>query len=143
MSAPKKVKRIRKSDTLNVPMQVFIKTQILAAIIYTVTFIAAGIVSLSADLPEKYMFYVTVLSFSADSFACAAFAGNKLHKNGMITGLLFCLPFNTLVIFISAIVNSFKVDLTAAVAYFILIVISMLGGIISVNSRSKPKVRVK
>lgn len=142
MSAPK-MKRDKRSERLSIPVQTFIKTQILAVIIYPGIFMAISIASLSADLPKKYMFYVTVLSFAAGSFICATFAGNKLHKNGMVTGLLFCLPFNTIVILISAIANSFKVDLTAAVAYFILIVSSMLGGIISVNTKTRPKIKVK
>lgn len=142
MSAPKG-KRSKRAEALSLPVQTFIKTQILAAILYFGLFFAVSVAALSADLPECYMFYACVLSFSAGSFVCAFFAAGKLHKNGMVTGLLFCLPFNTLVILMSSIVNSFKIDLTAAVAYFILIVTSMLGGIVAVNRNSKPKIRVK
>lgn len=142
MSAPK-AKRLKKFEGLNVPLQTFIKTQLLSAVVYPLLFFAVSIVALSADLSEEYMFYAAVLSLSAGSFFCAAFAAGKLHKNGMVTGLLFCLPFNTLAVLTSAAVNSFKIDLTAAVAYFILLVTSMLGGIISVNTKSKPKIKVK
>lgn len=142
MSVQRK-KQFRKSEGLSLPVQTFIKTQIIAAVAYPLLFFAVSVISLSADLPEKYMFYATVLSLAAGSFACAAFAGSKLHKNGMVTGLLFCLPLNTVFMLISVILNSLKIDLTAAVSYFILIVASMLGGIVSVNTKTKPKIKVK
>lgn len=142
MSA-QKPRRTKRAEGLSLPVQTFIKTQIIAAILYFGLFFAVSIVALSSDLPKEYMFYACILSFAAGSFVCAFFAAGKLHKNGMVTGLLFCLPFNTLVIIISLIVNSFKIDLTAAVAYFILVVTSMLGGIVAVNRKSKPKIRVK
>lgn len=142
MSAPK-TRRAKRAEALSLPVQTFIKTQLLAAILYSGLFFAVSVVALSVDLPECYMFYACVLSLSAGSFVCAFYAAGKLHKNGMVTGLLFCLPFNTLVIIISLAVNSFKIDLSAAVAYFILVVTSMLSGIVAVNRKSKPKIRVK
>lgn len=142
MSAPK-VKRFKKAESLSLPAQTFIKTQILAVITYPALFLAVGIASLSADLSEEYMFYAAVLSFAAASFVCAAYVGKKLHKNGLITGLLFCLPENFIVMLISLISNSFKFDFTAAVSMFILVVSSMLGGVVSVNTSTKPKIKVK
>lgn len=71
------------------------------------------------------------------------YAGYKIHKNGISVGFLFCLPFNAIVTLASIVANSFKVDLTAVISFFILIVSSMLGGIFSVNIRIKARPKRK
>ena len=63
----------------------------------------------------------------------------KIHKNGISIGFYVFLPMNSVVIIASVASNSFKIDLTALISFFILSVAAMLGGIVSVNMRIKVK----
>ncbi len=137
----KKVKPAKKSgfSSLNTKTQVFIKAQILALILYMISFLVASGVSLAFNVSVSYAFYVCIFAFAISSFLCALYSGYKIHKKGIVIGFLFCLPFNLLVTLISAILNSFSIDLTAVISLFIMIVSSMLGGMVSVNIRIKPK----
>lgn len=129
----------RNEKKLNPTLKVFLKTQMIAAISYLSVFLVSSIVCLSLDLKKNTMFYVSVLSFAAASFLCAYYAGYKIHKNGLVVGLLYALPTNILVIIISVIVNGFKIDLTGIISFFILIISSMLAGVLSVNTKLKSK----
>lgn len=144
--ASKKSKRLKfKSgfSGLNSNTQIFIKTQILAAVLYGLSFIIASAAGLALNISKSYAFYVCIFAFASSSMICAMFAGYKIHKNGISVGLIYCLPFNIIVTFVSIAANSFKIDLTAAISFFILIVSSMLGGIFSVNIRIKVRPKRK
>lgn len=143
--APKKSKQKNSNgiSQLSFPMQVFIKTQLISALLYGVSFIIASAFGLAMNISKSYAFYVCVFAFASSSFICAMFAGYKIHKNGISIGFLFCLPFNLIVTLASIAANSFKIDLTAVISFFILVVSSMLGGIFSVNIRIKAKPRRK
>ena len=142
-SKKSKQKKTKGISGLSVPMQVFIKTQFLSALLYGLSFIIASAVGLSMNISQSYAFYVCIFAFASSSFVCAMFAGYKIHKNGISIGFLYCLPFNVIVTFASIAANSFKIDLTAVISFFILIVTSMLGGIFSVNIRIKVRPRRK
>lgn len=134
-SAPK-----RNHDKIMNPVwKVFIHTQLLALAVYSVVFLIDSFICLSLDLDRSHMFYFSALSFALSSFICSYFAGFKIHKNGIAVGLIYALPANLIVILISVIVNGFKIDLTVAISIFILLICSMLGGILSVNTKLKPK----
>ena len=106
---------------------------------YCLVFIVSSAVCLSLDFDRKNMFYVSILCFAAASFICAYYAGYKIHKNGLTVGLLYSLPANIVIVLLSVAVNKFKIDLTFLISMFILIISSMLGGILSVNTKLKPK----
>jgi len=143
--ASKKIKKQKSKGLSNLSdsARVFIKTQLLSLILYGLSFLIASAVGLSMNISQSYAFYVCIFAFASSSFVCAMFAGYKIHKNGMSVGLLFCLPFNAIVTFASIAANSFKIDLTAVISFFILIVSSMLGGIFSVNIRIKVRPKHK
>ena len=119
--------------------KVFVSTQILCLFLYLLLFLIASAISLSANFSCRSAFYAAILSFALASFLCGGYAGYKIRKNGISIGLLFCLPANLIVIFVSAVTNNFAVDLTMIISFFILAVASMLGGIVSVNTEKKPK----
>ena len=135
---PLKAKR-KSEKSINPSFKIFLKTQVMAAISYVLLFAACSIICLSLDINRRNMFYISVLSFAAASFLCAYYAGYKIHKNGLIIGLVYLLPANIIVILISAISNGFKIDLTAVISLFILVIVSMLAGILSVNTKLKNK----
>lgn len=128
-----------KEKKLSPPLAIFLKSQIVAAVCYLSMFIIGSVVSLSFDLKRPNLFYISILCFCLSSFICAYYAGYKIHKNGLVVGLLYSLPANILTIVISVAVNQFKIDLTVLISLFILLISSMLGGILSVNTKLKPK----
>lgn len=135
----KKIKRAKKLSQLSLPAKVFFKTQLLTSALYVAAFLACGALGLSMNISRSSAFYPAVFSFSVCSFIGAFYAGRRIHKNGMSTGFLFCLPLNAIVILASVAANSFRIDLTALISFVILIISSMLGGIVSVNMRVKAK----
>ena len=134
-SKPRSEKRLDNSA------KIFIKSQILALTIYSLFFILASTVMFIANVNKSNSFYAAIAAFAASSFICGYYSGYKIHKNGIFVGLLFGLPANLLVSIISIIVNSFKIDLTAVISFAILLICSMLGGVLSVNTKLKPKKR--
>lgn len=133
---PQKRKKERK---MSPPLKIFLKSQLVAAVCYLTVLIVSSIVCLSLDFKRQNMFYVSILCFAAASFICAYYAGYKIHKNGLTVGLLYSLPANIITVFLSVAVNQFKIDLTVLISLFILLISSMLGGILSVNTKLKPK----
>lgn len=133
---PQKRKKERK---MSPPLKTFLKSQLVAAVCYLTVLIVSSIVCLSLDFKRQNMFYVSILCFASASFICAYYAGYKIHKNGLTVGLLYSLPANIITVFLSVAVNQFKIDLTVLISLFILLISSMLGGILSVNTKLKPK----
>lgn len=134
-----KPQKRKRENKLSPTLKIFLKTQVVAVIFYCLVFVVSSAVCLSLDLDRKNMFYVSILCFSAASFICAYYAGYKIHKNGLTVGLLYSLPANIMIVLLSVSVNKFKIDLTFLISIFILIISSMLGGILSVNTKLKPK----
>ncbi len=128
---------------LSTSTKVFIKTQILFLNLNIIALIISVYACLQLDLARNNIFYVCIASLAFGSFFSSFYAGYKIHKNGLMIGLLFCLPINALMIFISMLTNSFEIDLTALIALFILVVVSMLGGIISVNITMKARKKTR
>ena len=121
----------------NTTIDIFIKTQIFAVIIYLVTFIAFSVIGLMADLSMKYDLICALLSFGLSSFAVGFFIGRKLRQNGLIAGIIYSLPVNTLVVLISLIFSDFTVDFNIVITVIVLLVTAGVGGIVAVNSRLK------
>ena len=119
--------------------RIFFRTQLIALISYLLSFGIISIICLSLDINKNSLFYVAMLTFALSSFICAYYAGFKIHQNGLITGLLYALPANLFVIAASVIIIGFKIDFTVLISLFILLISSMLAGILSVNTKLKPK----
>lgn len=137
--AKSKPQKRNKDKKLSPPTKIFLNTQLIAAVSYFSIFIISSAVCLSLDLKRQNMFYISILCFAASSFICSYYAGYKIHKNGLTVGLLYTLPANIMIIFLSVAVNQFKIDLTVLISLFMLLISSMLGGILSVNTKLKPK----
>lgn len=127
------------SKQLSPNLKVFIKTQILFLSLNAITFLTAVCICLQLDLARENLFYICIISLCVGSFISSFYAGYKIHKNGLVIGFIFSLPINALVILISLITNSFIVDYTALISFFILMVTAMLAGILSVNITMKAK----
>lgn len=137
--ASKRIKKSKQFSQLSLPVKIFLKTLFLTSVLYTLAFLLSAAVGLSMNISKSSAFYLSVFAFSCCSFAGAFYAGRKIHKNGISIGFLFCLPMNFVVIIASVASNSFRIDLTALISFFILSVAAMLGGIVSVNMRIRVK----
>ena len=86
---------------------------------------------------EEYI--VILIGLSAADFVSSYFIGKKIRKNGMLYGVLYNLPFIVLFIIISLLLNGFSFD--SRLLYFTVsrIILSAIGGITAVNSKSKRK----
>ena len=86
---------------------------------------------------EEYI--VILIGLSAADFVSSYFIGKKIRKNGMLYGVLYNLPFIVLFIVISLLLNGFSFD--SRLLYFTVsrIILSAIGGITAVNSKSKRK----
>lgn len=136
MKRPAKKKSEKK---LSKNVSVFIKTQILLFILYSAVLFIASLVVYTSTLGSNTYFYITALSLALMSFVGGYYSGYKIHKNGLLISLVYCLPMNVIVLFISSAVNKFKIDLTILISFAILIICSMLGGVLSVNTKIKTK----
>lgn len=118
----------------------FIKTQILILILLIIIILIASAVIYSADeIGSKYYFYIITAIISLIDFISGHYIGSKIKKNGMLNALLYCLPINLIIFAVSMILNLFNIDLTLLFSAIIIISANMLGGIVSVNNKSKVK----
>lgn len=120
-----------------------IKIQLIFLLIYTVVFILIGFFTLMLNIEKQELFYVSIISFAVCSFTCGYIIAYIKKNNYLIRGLFFTLPMNLLITFISALTNSFKIDLTILFSFIILIISGMLGGIAVSFRKQKPKVKLK
>ena len=127
--------KIKFSD--NTTVNIFIKTQILAVIIYLISFLIFSLIALLADLSMKFDFICALLCFALSSFIVGFYIGRKLRQKGLLAGIIYSLPINTSVILISLIFSNFTFDLNIVITAIILLVSAGVGGIVSVNSRLK------
>ena len=126
-----------KSFSDNTTIDIFIKTQIFAMIISFASFLLFSVIGLMADLSVKYDLLCSLLSFGLASFAVGFFIGRKLRQNGLLAGIIYSLPLNTLIVLLSLIFSDFTVDLNIAITATVLLVTAGAGGIVAVNSRLK------
>lgn len=132
-----KAKSKRSNLQISSEKDAFIKTLIFSVICYVLIYLLACICGLMFDINKSYDFYVSLISFAVSSFAAGFFAGCKLRKNGLITGLLYALPANIIVIIITLLSVSFKPDLNLLITAAVLLASSAVGGIAAVNKRHR------
>lgn len=124
----------KKMDPL---LKSFIKTQILVFIIYIAVFLICCAVSLALDLNGAYDYYVSLGCFVLLSFISGFLGGIKQRKKGILSGLIYALPANIVVLVVSLIVSAFAVDFNLFISAVSLLIASMIGGVIAVNQRQR------
>ena len=113
----------------------FGKVQLVAALIYSLMFFIGSVIFLQTDLPKKYDFIISLSVFAISSLMVGFIAGIKQKQNGLISGILYSLPMNVIVILLSLIIGKFNVGVNLAITVITLIVFSAVGGILAVNKR--------
>ncbi len=121
----------------NTTIDLFIKTQIFAVIIYLILFLLFSFVGLMADFSIKYDFFSALLCFALGSFMVGFYIGRKLRQNGLLAGIVYSSPINTSVILVSLIFSDFAVDFNIVITAIVLLVTAGVGGVVAVNSRLK------
>lgn len=115
----------------------FIKNQIFCLTIYIVLFIVGCLVSLVFDIDYKLDYYVSLFIFALCSFLCGFIGGIKQRENGIVSGIIYALPGNLIVILLSIILNGFSVEISILISVVSLILLSAVGGILGVNKRRR------
>lgn len=115
----------------------FIKNQIFCLTIYIVLFIVGCLVSLVFDIDYKLDYYVSLFIFALCSFLCGFIGGIKQRENGIVSGIIYALPGNLIVILLSVILNGFSVEISILISVVSLILLSAVGGILGVNKRRR------
>lgn len=134
----KKIKpKSRKTRSDNSTVSTFINVQIFSLITYIVVFLIFSFVALAADLSRKYDYLFSVIIFVICSFLTGFYAGNKQRQNGLLTGVVYSLPMNTLTLLISLIFSDFNADYSIIITALLLVVSSAVGGILAVNKRHR------
>lgn len=134
----KKIKpKSRKTRADNSTVSTFINVQIFSLITYISVFLIFSFIALAADLSRKYDYLFSVIIFVICSFLTGFYSGNKLRQNGLLTGIVYSLPMNTLTLLISLIFSDFKADSSIIITVLLLVVSSAVGGILAVNKRHR------
>lgn len=115
----------------------FIKTQIFCLTIYIILFIVGCLVSLIFDIDYKFDYYVSLFIFALCSFLSGFVGGIKQKENGIVSGIIYALPGNLIVILLSVILNGFSVEIGLLISTVSLILLSAVGGILGVNKRRR------
>ena len=134
----KKIKpKSRKTRADNSTVSTFINVQIFSLITYISVFLIFSFIALAADLSRKYDYLFSVIIFVICSFLTGFYSGNKQRQNGLLTGIVYSLPMNTLTLLISLIFSDFKADSSIIITVLLLVVSSAVGGILAVNKRHR------
>ena len=133
----KKTKPVRKNKSKieNVAMNTFIKVQIFALISYALIFIIGSFIALAADLPRKYEYIYSLGMFAVSSLSVGFYSGLKLRQNGLVSGVIYSLPLNLIIILISLIINEFTIGMNLIITSAVLLLSAGIGGILAVNKR--------
>lgn len=82
-------------------------------------------------------FGLIIIFLSAADFLSAYYIGKKVKANGMLFGILYNLPLSVFLLLISLILNSFTFDIRIFIFTSARIILSAVGGITAVNTKSK------
>lgn len=123
----------RKSE--NAVINTFLKIEIIGAFIYFIMFIMSAFIEMSADFKSGSDMIVSLAVFSLCSFLTALIAGVKIRERGLLVGLIYTLPLNTLVLLLSLLFADFSVDFHFLISVAFLLLSGAVGGIVGVNLR--------
>ena len=127
----------RKTKVENTALSTFVSVQLFSLVCYIAVFLILSFIALVADVPQGYDYYFSALIFVICSFLTGFYAGIRIRQNGLVAGIIFSLPMNTLVVILSLIFADFKADAHLFITALLLIISSAIGGVIAVNKRHK------
>ena len=119
----------------NAAINTFVKIEIFGAVIYLLMFTMSAFIAMSVDLKRGSDMLVSLAVFSLCSFITALIAGVKIRERGLLVGLIYTLPLNTLVLLLSLFFADFSVDISFLISAVFLLLSGAAGGIVGVNLR--------
>ena len=119
----------------NAAINTFVKIEIFGAVIYLLMFTMSAFIAMSADLKTGSDMLVSLAVFSLCSFITALIAGVKIRERGLLVGLIYTLPLNTLVLLLSLFFADFSFDICFLISAAFLLLSGAAGGIVGVNLR--------
>ena len=137
MSVALKNRNLRKNDNAVIKSIVLRFSVIFSINLLTVILLCLFFYITDRNVYEGYGLIVIML-ISAD-FLTSYYVGRCIRKNGMICGVIYNLPTILLFETISLIMNDFSFDTRAFILPALRVFISAIGGITSVNAKSKRK----
>ena len=126
---------MKNKRTENAVINTFIRIEIIGLFIYLVVFLLSSLIAMSTGLKSNYDMIISLLLFSVCSFATALTAGFKIRERGLLVGVIYTLPLNTLVLLLSLFFADFSVDYHFVVSAISLLFSGASGGIVGVNLR--------
>lgn len=111
--------------------------------IQSAVFIASCILSLILGVKQPDYYIVSLVALALGSAVSGFISGKKRREKGMLFGTLYALPSNLIYILISVVLNGFKIDYNLFLSFALLVACSAAGGVVSVNTRSKAKIKTK
>ncbi len=112
-------------------------------IIETAMLFVVCIGALAVDVKSKNFYLLSAISLCLGCFVSGFVSVRKTKKNGLLNGILYCLPSNLLFIIVSSALNAFKVDCFTIISFVLLVIASAIGGVLSVNFKPKSKIKTK
>lgn len=107
------------------------------------TFFILSLIAYLSDIKASHFYLISIASLSSGSVIAGFIAGKSKQRKGLVYGMLFSLPFNAAVLIISLFLNSFSFDYMAVISLILSVVLSGIGGSVSINLKKKIKVRAK
>ena len=107
--------------------------------VYSIAFLSCAVLTLRSDGKAAQDFYRIISALSLAAFCSAYVAARTKKQQGLLTGFLATLPMHLALLFVSLLLGSFQADWTLPIAFGILSLVSMLGGVLAVNQREKPR----
>jgi putative membrane protein (TIGR04086 family) len=126
---------IKNKKAENAVINTFIRIEIIGLLIYVVVFLLSALIAMSVGLKSNYYMIISLLMFSVCSFVTALTAGRKIRERGLLVGVIYTLPLNTLVLLLSLFYADFSVDYHFVVSAISLLLSGAVGGVVGVNLR--------
>ena len=104
-----------------------------------VCFLLCAVLTLHSDASKSSDYYRVIGSLCVGAFSAAYFAARKEKQHGLLTGFFTLLPVHVLFCGVSLLFGKGSADLTILLSFLMLSLVSMLGGVLGVNKREKPK----
>ena len=140
----KKIKKSKAVSSENNAIKAYLKEQIVYISINIIIFIICCTIALISSVSETKIQYFSIGTFVVSALLCGYISGFKHRKNGITVGIKSVSLSTVLIILISLVSNRFDISIIKTVTSITLIIaFGIIGGIAGVNTRIKPKKRVK
>ena len=104
-------------------------------------FVSLCLVMLLSNLNLSLIYPLTISGLCLGNFISGYINGKSIKQHGLINGLIYTLPSTSLILLISLYINDFSVGYRVILSTVLLCVFSAFGGILSVNTGKKVRIK--